>query len=533
MAECERYGRERRALSDAPDSTPEPAARSRGFLGNVLWNWFGISASLISGLILSPFIIRKLGDEGYGLWALTTSLVEYYWLLDFGLRSATIRYTALYNATGETDKINQVINTNIAYALFMFPLLVLGTWLGAPVVARFMHITHPLFAPLILIVVISWALTSLLSVFTSSLEGFQRFDITNQATAVSIALRSLGTAWLLLAGHGVVAMAWMGMAAQVALHLISFFRARRSFPALTLAPRFCSAAMFMQMLRYGAHSVVASMAQRILSQSPPLLIGYFLPTRFVGYYAAPTRLLDYTVYTVMRIGNVANSRAAMLAGAGKKTEILALSLVVNRYSLALFLPLSIFLAIYGSQLLAVWITPQFARESSAILLALLPGITLGNAAQFSSSSILFGIGKHQMFARAVMVEAALAVGGMAFVLPRYGLTAMAIVGSGVMAFNRGLFTPWLLTRELNTSYPRFLASVNRPLIAVIPVGAALIVLQKVVPGNNWPQLIVAGAVTLAAYLPFAYSFIRADHREMLTAKLRYYSKRARFHRAAA
>ena len=39
----------------------------------------------------------------------------------------------------------------------------------------------------------SLALTSLLSVFTSSLEGFQRFDITNQATAVSIALRGFGT----------------------------------------------------------------------------------------------------------------------------------------------------------------------------------------------------------------------------------------------------------------------------------------------------------------------------------------------------
>ena len=504
---------------------PTPAAKPRTFLNSVLWNWLGVSASIISAFVLSPYIIRKLGDGNYGLWALTTSLVEYYWLLDFGLRSATFQYTATYNATGQTEKINEVINTNLAYSLLLLPLIVGGAWFGAPHLAHFMHIDHPLFTKLILIVIVSWGVTALLSVFSTTMEGVQRFDITNQATVLSIALRSLGTALLLMAGYGVLAMAWIGMAAQIFMHLLSYWRARRVFPFMKFSPRYCSFAMFKEMIRYGAHSVVSSMSQRILSQSPPLLIGYMLPTRFVGYYTAPMRLLDYTAVTVMRFGTVANGKAAALAGTGRKSEVFALAVMVNQYSLALFLPFSIFLLVYGPQLMSVWITPAFAKEASGVLVALVAGITLGNAAQFSSNSILFGIGKHQRLARALLVEAAVTTIGMAIVLPRFGLTAAAIVGSVAMVLNRALFTPWLLTKELNASYFRFLAGVNRPLVAVIPVAIVLVLLKRVLPGNNWPQLFLAGAVTVLAYLPFAYTFILDEHKKLIVPTVRRLTQR--------
>ena len=70
----------------------EPLPQSRGtrFVVNVIWNWAAVAISLVTGFLLSPYLIRKLGPEGYGIWALSFSLVEYYWLLDLGFRSATV-----------------------------------------------------------------------------------------------------------------------------------------------------------------------------------------------------------------------------------------------------------------------------------------------------------------------------------------------------------------------------------------------------------------------------------------------------------
>ena len=83
---------------------------------NVLWSWLGVATSIVTGFWLSPFIIRKLGDEAFGIWSLVFAFLEYYWLLDLGFRSATLKYAAHYRATGEDDKVNEVVNTGLAYS---------------------------------------------------------------------------------------------------------------------------------------------------------------------------------------------------------------------------------------------------------------------------------------------------------------------------------------------------------------------------------------------------------------------------------
>ena len=84
---------------------PNAEGRSEKFIRSVIWNWAGVSVSLITGFLLSPYLFRKLGPEGYGIWALCFSLIEYYWLLDLGVRSATAKFVAHYWTTGEPAKV--------------------------------------------------------------------------------------------------------------------------------------------------------------------------------------------------------------------------------------------------------------------------------------------------------------------------------------------------------------------------------------------------------------------------------------------
>ncbi|MEI9811585.1 MAG: oligosaccharide flippase family protein [Acidobacteriota bacterium] len=184
-------------------TSPAPIQRG-GFLSNVLWSWVSIGVSLVSAFVLSPLILRRLGDDDYGLWTVTTALVEYYWLLDFGLRSATVRYTAHYNGAGETDKLNVLLSTAMVYNACLLPILIGGTWLGRDKLADWGHIHNPLFPGLLFAVATAWALTSLFSTFTSTLEGLQRFGVINKTNVVCTLLRTIGILILLNQGHGVV-----------------------------------------------------------------------------------------------------------------------------------------------------------------------------------------------------------------------------------------------------------------------------------------------------------------------------------------
>src|SRR5437879_4821627 len=99
-----------------------PGGRGERFVTNVLWGWLAVGVNLIVGLVLSRYIVRKLGAERYGIWVLVFSILDYFWFFDLGLNTAVTNFCARYLATREPEKINEVINT----ALFYFLLLGLG-----------------------------------------------------------------------------------------------------------------------------------------------------------------------------------------------------------------------------------------------------------------------------------------------------------------------------------------------------------------------------------------------------------------------
>ena len=68
--------------------------RRPGLAANTLWTWASVAANLAVAIFVSPLIIRRLGDEAYGLWALVFSMAEYYTLVDMGIKSAVVKYVA-------------------------------------------------------------------------------------------------------------------------------------------------------------------------------------------------------------------------------------------------------------------------------------------------------------------------------------------------------------------------------------------------------------------------------------------------------
>jgi O-antigen/teichoic acid export membrane protein len=264
----------------------------RRFVGNVIWNWFTVAFTIVTAIILTPFVLRKLGEDNFGLWALASSLAEYYWIMDFGFRSATIKYSAHYSTTGEHDKVNEILNTALFYSACIGPVILLANYYIMPRIFAKTQATNPLFLKLVTVVVGSWVLGSLFNVFTGCLEGFQRFDMTNRIALTGSVIRSFGTAALLWTGYGVYEMALLGLAAQVTIHVLSLFAFRHVFPQMRFSRVFVRFSAMKTMLKYGLHSVVASIAQRLLAQGAPLVIGYLLPVRFVGYYSSSSRVVD-------------------------------------------------------------------------------------------------------------------------------------------------------------------------------------------------------------------------------------------------
>jgi O-antigen/teichoic acid export membrane protein len=498
----------------------ESSKRSERFFHSVVWSWFGVGVSLFAGVLLSPYIIRKLGDEGNGVWVLIFALADSFGMMDLGFRSATAKYTAHYRATGELDKLNETLNTAIFFSGAVLVIAVCAVILFAGRITHFENISPKYaqtFTTLLIVVGLGWASGSVFNLFTACLEGFQRFDLTSRIWIVQIAIRSIGIALVLATGHGLIGMGTVVMIALACTYAQTILAVRKIFPQLHFSRSYLSVAMFRQMLSYGIHTFGAGLATQVLNQSGPVLIGHFLPTAFVGYYSQPVRLLQYSVDMVCRVGFVSGSHSAELAAKKDYEGIARMGTYINRYCFVLFAPFAMALMVYGQELFRVWIKPEFALHSAPLLPIVAVGTTLGIAAQYNSSSILYGLGKHQGYAYLLMVEAALCLAGLYWVVPRFGILGAAWLTSGLIAMTRGLITSWLFCRAIRYNMWTYLQGIYlTPLIAAAPVlPMAYWVKRHWLPGNNWFQVIAGGGLITLVFYSLAYFIcLKKEHRAL-------------------
>ncbi len=513
-------------MAQPPGATQAVRPRGERFVLNVLWSWTGVAASFFTGFVITPIVIRKLGPEHYGIWLQVFSILDYFWFFDLGFQPAIANFCARFLAVKDHEKINQVINT----ALFYFSMIAVAIWVTAPILAiraaRFFKVAEAdrhEFSTLILITGLSWGLQMMLHLFLSALDGFQRFDLTSRVMVLQVALRSAGYFIVLQLGYGLLPMAEIYIAAQLLGYGLNFMNFRRVFPQLRLGPQYVSREMFADILRYGLKSFVASGSTLALSQSGTLTVGHYLGEAAVGYFGLPSRMLQQAADIVSRIGMVTRSSAAELTAKSKREATISLGVYANRYSLTLFMPLAVFLLVYGHPLLIRWVhNAAMAAASAPLLPIFLLSYSLVLAAQFSSSSLLYGVGRHGGYARGLVVEAVLYMAALVWVVPRYGILGAAWVSATLMIAVRGIYTPWLVCRALNYSFIAYMRRIYvRPLVAGAPaVALAWALRSSWLPGNTWAQLVAAGCVTSLAYGGLAlFICVTPSHRSVLLSRL--------------
>lgn len=67
-------------------------------------NYVIIGLNTIVGLAYTPYMLRCLGQNEYGLYSLVASIIAYLTILDFGFGNAIVRYTAKFRAEGKKQE---------------------------------------------------------------------------------------------------------------------------------------------------------------------------------------------------------------------------------------------------------------------------------------------------------------------------------------------------------------------------------------------------------------------------------------------
>lgn len=168
-------------------------------------NYVIIALNTLLGLLYTPYMLRMLGQNEYGLYSLVASIIAYLTLLDFGFGATVVRYTAKYRAMGDTEKQYSLFGLFfIMYTIIGIISFIAGLILYCNVDVLF---DRTMTAEdidqaqiMILLLLVNLAITFPMSIFGSIITAYERFVFqkiviisrTILSTAVIVLLLSIG-----------------------------------------------------------------------------------------------------------------------------------------------------------------------------------------------------------------------------------------------------------------------------------------------------------------------------------------------------
>jgi len=244
-------------------------------------------------LVMMPFIIRVIGIEQYGLWAILLGIFSYLQFLDLGLSFSTERFIAFHKAKNDDVALRNIITSSFTYmVLYSLVLLLLLSIAGRPVVRIFTNNScPPEHAGILLRLFPALAAAILQPVFMGIPRGLQRFEISSkiQIAGKVIFAVSFFTGSALL--HDINALV-VAFTLQNGFTCIAYMVvAKKLLPGVPLFRLRIHPAAFRELLGFGFKIQISSIAFLVTQHFDKILLSTFFGLRYAGYYEAATRII--------------------------------------------------------------------------------------------------------------------------------------------------------------------------------------------------------------------------------------------------
>ena len=453
--------------SETAGATPHIHIARLHVLKSVVGNWSYLVVVSIFAFVITPFVVRHLGNTAYGIWALVLQLTGYMGVVDVGLRSALVRFVSSAHTRKDQDGLNRLLSNTIMIYGVAAPLSLVAGGLLAVFVLPHMHIGAAMLRTAqitLLIAALIMCCDFLFATFHASLAGLSRWDLINSLGISNVFLRTGLIVVFLQHGYGLITLALIQLGTNLATYLTEIVMIRRLLPAFRFIWERPDRERMRPVLQHSWYSLLLSLANRVNYQMDTIVIALFLPVGQVTFYVIGLRLIEYLRDVLNATTMITSPLVSSLEAAGESDRISALLIRGTRYSLLIaFVGVAIFLTL-GTDFINLWMGPQFAAPSGDVLIILALGL-LPSATQFASSHVLYGLSKHRINLNWTVIEAVLNLAFTLLLVRRFGILGVAAGTTAANIFIRGWFYPQSFLKALAIPWREYLGKGVAPTIA--------------------------------------------------------------------
>ena len=475
-------------------------------------------------LLLTPYIISKIGQVQFGIYAIVLGFTGTIGLFDLSLSNSFIKFISEYYNKKLYEKLNGIINTGlIFYILFSLVFCTLGVIFSKPLLSL-LNIPDSLFNLSVYAFRISlliFFISTSFGIFGSVLISLQKMYITS-IFGVFTGLLNFATVILLLSlGFGLEGILYSQLGAVTINVIIGFIFAKKHLPEMKISPSNFSIDALKKMTGFGIQMQVSKLASFASEKYDEFLLGFFSVMNNVAFFNISSRVVRFGRFVPFQLVPQVAPVAAELNAKEAKTKLKQLFSDTTKYLTLISVPGFVYIFVFADVIITSWMGPGY--EISAYLLRILAlGQLLNMVLSAPGNSITpnIGIPKYQMNEGLISLLINLVLSY--FLIKYYGIIGAAIGNSIAMSI-ASIYVYTVSSKYFKENRLAFLKNLYlKPIVSAITVSAILyilfIILQNYFPAGTGRKhaltyLLPTGFIFITVYTGWILNFNYLNQRD--------------------
>ncbi len=477
------------------------------------WVLMGQVLPLFATFVASPFVIRLLGSESYGVLILVGLISSYFSFADFGMVMASTKFGSEAYASGSSDNEGSVIRTAALIGVFSslliaIPMFIFSGWIVSDLLKVPEHL-HKQASIALKITSIAFVMSFIGNIFNTPQLSRMRMDLNVLINSGFKILMTLTTPIVLYFGGGIVQAIMVTFVAAFLIMSVNIIVSGRLQPSIFVTS--INQKMVRPLLKFGGNLVLYSIGLIITNNLEKFLLTRYVSVKSLAYYSVAFTFANMTTMFSMAMVQTLLPAFSQLLTPDKREQLKSLFNRCVRVGLISMIPSLMVLLIIAKPFFTIWAGKEFGINSIFPFYVLLAGVFF-SLLVYVPNTILLSSGRSHLFARFYLVE----------ILPYAAITYFLINWLGII----GAAMAWSLRETVNAftfihyakKHTGLTLDPDRKFKGII--GGALVFLPPALVAflyNNFsPWIFILLPFCLAAYFLFTWKkLVNPEEREWI------------------
>jgi O-antigen/teichoic acid export membrane protein len=447
---------------------------------------FRVGLAIPIYIFLTPLILKRLGAELFGVWSLSTIIISFLNLTDFGFKSSLVYYVAKQN--DKPEEVNKHFNAVFwIFVVTSFLASIIILTLSATIVKDLLQIPerfHDEAVFVLLITMTSFGIRFLAAPYQAVIEGYQEIYYSHLISLLWLFVYSVGTLLVLQVRPDIYALGLVMLVANFVVFIGFYEYVRRRFQFIKVSLKEIKREKLSDILKYGIGIQIATLVIALREPMYKVIIArtYGLATVavFEIVYKLCTQLVSIVVSPLLGV----SASSTMLSN--REQDLEKVLRPFFGYALSILIPAALFFESFSKELLDLWLGSSLLNAAPMLSI-----IFIAFAIYYMTETLYKAIEGSGLSSYSGIIQISTVIihlGSFALLVSHPSLSVPVSILAGFFVFSFSNF--FMFKRRFRSIH---LIRFNQLLWVLIPA-CSYVLVQIVTRSNLWPVFFSAYVV---------------------------------------